>query len=123
LLIVEDHDDTAHVLSSGLKELGYEVAIAHNGPLALQLAQSFSPDVAMVDIGLPVMDGWELAKRLLSRVDGLHIIAVTGMVDDLDRQRSLDVGISAHLTKPVDFETIHATLQRLPISPKGRPPE
>ena len=67
LLIVEDNDDTAQVLKWGLEQLGYAVAIAHNGPLALRVAESFSPQVALLDIGLPVMDGWELARRLRGR--------------------------------------------------------
>ncbi len=114
LLIVEDNDDTAHVLQCGLEQLGYEVAIAHNGPLALQVAQRFSPDVAVLDIGLPVMDGWELAKRLRGFRSGLHVIAVTGFNDEDDHARSNQAGFSAHLAKPVDIEAIHAAVQRLP---------
>lgn len=115
LLIVEDNDDTAHVLQWGLQQLGYEVAIAHNGPLALQVAHQFSPDVAVLDIGLPVMDGWELAKRLRGSRSGLHVIAVTGYGDEDDRLRSSEAGFSAHLTKPVDIDAIHAVVQRLSV--------
>lgn len=114
LLIVEDNDDTAQVLRWGLEQLGYAVEIAHNGPVALRLAQSFQPDVAVLDIGLPIMDGWELAKRLRTHRTGLHVIAVTGYADDDHRQRSMDAGFSEHLTKPVDIDAIHAAVHRLP---------
>lgn len=113
LLIVEDNDDTAQVLQWGLQQLGYEVAIAHNGPLALQLARQFSPDVAVLDIGLPVMDGWELAKRLRGFHTGLHVIAVTGYGDEDDHLRSREAGFTAHLAKPVDIDAIHAVVQGL----------
>ena len=115
LLIVEDNDDTASVLRWGLEQLGYEVAIAHDGPVALQVAQTFSPDVAVLDLNLPVMDGWELAKRLRTRKSGLHVIAVTGYGEDEARARSSQAGFSDHLTKPVDIDAIHAAVQRLAI--------
>jgi CheY-like chemotaxis protein len=113
LLIVEDNDDTAHVLRWGLEQLGYEVAIAHNGPVALQVAQAFGPDVAVLDLNLPVMDGWELAKRLRSKNHGLQVIAVTGNVEDEARARSTAAGFADHLIKPVDIDAIHAAVQRL----------
>ncbi len=113
LLIVEDHDDTATILQLGLTDLGYEVMIAHNAPIALQLAQSFAPDIAVLDIGLPVMDGWELARRLRDRRSGLHVIAVTAFNDDDDRLRSDEAGFSYHLAKPVDIQAIHAAVQNL----------
>jgi len=121
LLIVEDQDDTAQVLRLGLQQLGYAVAIAHNGPLALQVAQNFSPDVAVLDMGLPVMDGWELARRLRDIHDGLPVIAVTGMIDEEHRARSSEAGFAAHLAKPIDIQAIHAAVQRL--SATGKAPE
>jgi len=116
VLIVEDNDDTAQVLRWGLEQLGYEVAIAHNGPVALQVAQAFAPDVAVLDLNLPVMDGWELAKRLRTRREGLHVIAVTGNDRDDARNRSTEAGFSDHLVKPVDIDAIHAAVQRLALS-------
>lgn len=118
LLIVEDNDDTAHVLKWGLEQLGYQVEIAHNGPLALRVAQKFSPDIAVLDIGLPVMDGWELARRLRTQRGGaMHVIAVTGFAEDADKLRSQDAGFSDHLVKPVNIDAIHAAVQRLPVLP------
>ena len=118
LLIVEDNDDTAHVLRWGLEQLGYEVQIAHNGPLALALAQSFEPDVALLAIGLPVMDGWILAQRLRAqRNNALHVVAVTAYGAEADKLKSTEAGFSEHLIKPVDIDTIHAVVQRLVGSP------
>lgn len=116
LLIVEDNDDTAHVLKWGLEQLGYQVEIAHNGPLALRVAQAFRPEVAVLDLGLPVMDGWELARRLRSQQPALQVIAVTGFGEDTARVRSADAGFAAHLLKPVDIDAIHAAVQRLPAA-------
>lgn len=113
LLIVEDNDDTAQVLRWGLEQLGYEVQTAHNGPLALSLAQSFAPDVALLDIGLPVMDGWILAKRLRQQREGLHVVAVTAYGADADKLKSSEAGFSEHLVKPVDIDAIHGVVQRL----------
>ena len=119
LLIVEDNDDTAHVMRWGLEQLGYEVQIAHNGPLALALVQSFSPDVALLDIGLPVMDGWILAKRLRQQREGLHVVAVTAYGSEADRLLSKEAGFSEHLVKPVDIDSIHGVVQRLLTTPSS----
>lgn len=121
LLIVEDQDDTAAILQLGLADLGYEVAIAHNGPLALQIAQTFAPDVALLDLGLPVMDGWELARRLRARRSGLQVIAVTGFNDEDDRIRSEEAGFSYHLPKPVNIQAIHTALQQLSAANDTQP--
>jgi DNA-binding response OmpR family regulator len=113
ILIVEDNDDTAHILKWGLEQLGYDVAIAHNGPLALRVAEAFSPQVAVLDIELPVMDGWELARRLRGRNDQLKVIAVTGRVEEDARLRSVSAGFAEHLVKPVDIDAIDAVVKRL----------
>jgi CheY-like chemotaxis protein len=114
LLIVEDNDDTAHVLKWGLEQLGYDVAIAHNGPLALRVAKNFDPEIAVLDIGLPIMDGWELARRLRGQHEHLQVIAVTGYAEDAARVRSEEAGFACHLLKPVDIDAIHRAVQRLP---------
>jgi DNA-binding response OmpR family regulator len=114
LLIVEDNDDTAHVLKWGLEQLGYDVALAHNGPLALRVAKNFDPEIAVLDMGLPVMDGWELARRLRGQHEGLQVIAVTGQTEDAARLRSQEAGFADHLLKPVDIDAIHRAVQKLP---------
>jgi CheY-like chemotaxis protein len=113
LLIVEDSDDVAIVLQEGLRQLGYEVVIAHNGPLALRLARDFAPDVAVLDLGLPVMDGWELARRLREQHQALKVIAVTGNTDDAARERSVDAGFADHLIKPVQIDALDRVVKNI----------
>lgn len=114
LLIVEDNDDTAHVLKWGLEQLGYEVQISHNGPLALRISKDFKPQVAVLDLGLPIMDGWELARRLRSQHPEIQVIAVTGNGEDAARVRSAELGFADHLLKPVDIDAIHRSVLSLP---------
>jgi signal transduction histidine kinase len=109
ILIVDDNDDAALSIAELLAELGHEVRVAHDGPSALDMARRFRPEVCLLDIGLPVMDGYELARRLReSRAlpEGARIIAVTGYGQDADRRRSREAGFSAHVVKPVDLEVL-----------------
>jgi CheY-like chemotaxis protein len=117
VLLVEDNHDTAIALQKALESLGYQVAIAHNGPVALTVARSFQPDVALLDIGLPVMDGWELARRLRElkvATRQLHFIAVTARDQDSDKQRSADAGFADHLVKPIDLTKLERVVENLP---------
>jgi len=106
ILIVDDNRDAALSLQHALNELGYLVEVAHDGLTALQVAQSFQPDAALLDIGLPVMDGYELAQRL-REIPGpsreLRLIAITGYGQESDRQRAAAAGFHKHLVKPIDL--------------------
>ena len=118
VLIVEDNDDTARALKSALEMLGYEVALAHDGPVALTVARTFHPDVALLDIGLPVMDGYELASRLRAMniaARQLHVVAVTAYGTDEYRQKSSDAGFAEHLVKPVDLAKLERVVEGLPV--------
>ena len=118
LLLVEDNDDTARALKSGLEQLGYIVALAHNGPVALNVARTFDPDVVLMDIGLPVMDGWELAKRLRalrSATQDAPVVAVTAYDRDVDKQRSSEAGFAEHLVKPIDLAKLQEVVESLPL--------
>jgi signal transduction histidine kinase/CheY-like chemotaxis protein len=109
VLVVDDNEDAADILAETLTRLGYDARVAHDGPSALELIETFQPSVALLDIGLPVMDGYELAQRLLSlprHKDRLRLIAVTGYGQPTDRQRSEQAGFSAHLVKPVSIEQV-----------------
>jgi CheY-like chemotaxis protein len=88
--------DAAVALQCGLKELGYVVAIAHDGPSALAKAATFKPEVGLLDIGLPVMDGYALAVALRAAHD-IRLVAITGYGHERDRRRSRAAGIEAHL--------------------------
>jgi signal transduction histidine kinase len=118
LLLVEDNDDTARALKSALEQLGYVVALAHNGPVALNVARTFDPDVVLMDIGLPVMDGWELARRLRAlrgAIQDAPVVAVTAYDRDGDKQKSADAGFVEHLVKPIDLARLQQLVESLPL--------
>jgi signal transduction histidine kinase len=108
VLVVDDNEDSADLLSEMLQWVGHEVAVAHDGPSALALIDRFAPEVAVLDIGLPVMDGYELGKRLheLPRGAECRLIALSGYGQDRDRARSRAAGFEAHLVKPVDAQRL-----------------
>jgi signal transduction histidine kinase/ActR/RegA family two-component response regulator len=117
VLLVEDNHDAAIALQHALELLGYQVALAHNGPVALTVAKAFQPDVALLDINLPVMDGWELSKRLRElRVPSreLHFVAVTARDQEQDRQKSAEAGFVDHLVKPIDLGKLERVVENLP---------
>jgi signal transduction histidine kinase len=113
VLLVDDNQDAAELLGEVLRSAGHEVAIAHDGPEALGLLRRFHPEVAVLDIGLPVMDGYELARRLRKEpeLDRLRCIAVTGYGQETDRARSRQAGFELHLVKPVDLSALLQALQ------------
>lgn len=109
ILVVDDNEDAAECLAQVLGQLGYDVQVAYDGPAALQVAQTFKPNVCLLDIGLPVMDGYELARRLREfkqLPEDLRIVAVTGYGRDADRRRSQEAGFNDHLVKPVSVDTL-----------------
>jgi signal transduction histidine kinase/ActR/RegA family two-component response regulator len=115
ILVVDDNEDAAELLAFTLQASGYATRVAQDGLDALGIADEFQPDLAVLDIGLPVMDGYELAKRLKSNpaLEGLSLIALTGYGQQEDVRRALAAGFDEHLVKPVDLDRLHATVQRL----------
>jgi signal transduction histidine kinase/ActR/RegA family two-component response regulator len=112
VLIVDDNDDAARLLHEALSALGYDVRVAADGPSALRIADEFSPVIGVLDIGLPVMDGYELARHLQSR-GGIRLVAVTGYGQPSDHERSRAVGFEAHLVKPIALDELARVLDRL----------
>ena len=110
VLVVDDNPDAAELLAEVLRKTGHVAAIAHDGPGALRLAGSFRPEIALLDIGLPVMDGYELARRLRDQVGAVRLIAVTGYGQPADRERVHVAGFEAHIVKPVDLVALQAAL-------------
>ena len=104
ILVVDDNIDAAVTLALLLKSLGHETCVVHDGLQALQMAVEFRPDVVLLDIGMPGLDGYEVARRLraLKRERPLRIIAITGWGQEADRTRSREAGFDVHLVKPVD---------------------
>src|SRR5688572_11268264 len=90
VIVVDDNVDIAEWLADELSLLGYEVQIAHDGPRALELATAFEPDLMLVDIALPEMNGWEIARRLrkLELPKPPHLIAISALHQDAHRERS-----------------------------------
>lgn len=115
VLVVDDNEDANALLSETLIAAGHDVRAAADGPTALEIAKQFRPHVALLDIGLPVMDGYELAKRLLDAMltPRPRLVAVTGYGQAQDKARSLAAGFDAHLVKPLALETLLDVLQKL----------
>ena len=105
VLVVDDNVDAAEMLAAALSMHGCDVHVAHDGPTALRIAAERRFDAALLDIGLPVMDGYELAARLreLPTVASTRLVAVTGYGQESDRQRAKLAGFRDHLVKPVDL--------------------
>ena len=113
ILVVDDNEDAADSLADILVELGHQVEVAHDGPSALAIAAKFKPTVCLLDIGLPVMDGYELAQQLRKAkhlAEGARIIAISGYGQDADRKRARDAGFNAHLVKPVNLDALARSL-------------
>jgi CheY-like chemotaxis protein len=113
VLIVDDNVDAADSLGELLRGWGYEVTIAHDGPAALAAMQDTLPDIALLDIGMPAMDGYELAAHLRFQpgCEELPVVAITGSGSPDDIRRSRAKGFSAHLVKPVSAASLQTLLQ------------
>jgi two-component system CheB/CheR fusion protein len=116
VLVVEDNPDAAESLALLLRAAGHEVRVAADGPAALEAAAAFRPQVVLLDIGLPKMDGYEVARRLRRGAgrDGLLLVALSGYGQEEDRRRSRAAGFDAHLVKPADLDALQELLAELP---------
>jgi two-component system CheB/CheR fusion protein len=110
ILVVDDNQDSAEGLAMLLEIYGHEVRIAFSGPEALDAARTFLPDVVLLDIGLPGMDGYEVARQIRAGRKDCRLVALTGYGQEEDRQRSRDAGFDHHLVKPVDLEELRRVL-------------
>jgi PAS domain S-box-containing protein len=120
ILVVDDNHDSAEMLAEALKAKGHRARVAHDAPSALLLARERCPAVAILDLGLPVMDGYELAARLreLPGLGTIRLIALTGYGQESDRQRTRAAGFYHHLVKPVDFQTLEQVVSA-PFEPNN----
>lgn len=122
ILIADDNNDALESLATLLQLNGHEVFTATNGGTALQCAERQRPEVVLLDIGMPILDGYEVAKRIRQHPWGQRItlVALTGWGQDSDRRRSREAGFDSHLVKPLDLETLTDLLARLPFgAPSG----
>jgi PAS domain S-box-containing protein len=112
VLLVDDNVDAAEMLAAALSAKGYQTRVAHDGPAALVVAETFRPEIGFLDLGLPVMDGYELAMRLRDIPDlgAIRLIAVTGYGQASDRRKTRQAGFHRHLVKPVDLGLVDKVL-------------
>jgi CheY-like chemotaxis protein len=118
VLLVDDNEDVVEMMSEFLTSLGYMVRRASSGRDALRVAEQFAADVAVLDIGLPDMDGYELAAKLrtLQPTCNARLVALTGYGEARDRAKSKRAGFEAHLVKPVDTRVLLAEIERAPAA-------
>jgi CheY-like chemotaxis protein len=114
ILVVEDDEDTAASLAMLVRMYGYEVDVAADGQSAWRAVEASQPDVVLLDLGLPKMDGWWVAKQIRKQCYGKRpfLIAMTGYERQTDQARSYEVGIDLHLIKPVEPDTLQQILRR-----------
>jgi len=118
VLVVDDNVDAAHLLAEFLGAFGHEVAVEHRSLAALESAAGFAPDVCLLDIGLPDLDGLELARRLRASGSEAMLVAVTGYGQPRDVQQAIEAGFDAHFVKPVDKERLLGVLDQ--VGPRKR---
>jgi DNA-binding response OmpR family regulator len=116
VLVVDDYPDSADMLAEALQDLGHRVAVAHDAETALVVADNFSPQIAILDLRLPQMDGFELAGKLkASHGAGMVLVAMTGLSRAEERSKATQVGFEHYFVKPIDLEKLQelfATLAR-----------
>jgi CheY-like chemotaxis protein len=112
VLVVDDSEVQAKSLGMLLEMMGHQVRVAYNGLAALEISAEFVPDVALIDVGLPGMDGYELARRIRAQPQLQHtvLIAQTGWGREEDRENSREAGFDHHLSKPIDHQLLEKIL-------------
>jgi CheY-like chemotaxis protein len=115
IMVVDDNQDAANSLALYLKAIGYETMVAHDGNTAIELAARDQPAVIFLDIGMPGINGYEVAEYIRKQSWGkaIKLIAVTGWGQDEDRRKSTLAGFDDHLVKPVDPTLIHQIIKHL----------
>jgi CheY-like chemotaxis protein len=115
ILLVEDNEMNRDMLSRRLQRRGYEVIIAVDGQQGVELARSESPDVILMDMSLPVMDGWEATRTLKSSPDTKHlpVIALTAHAMSTDREKAMEAGCDDYDTKPIELTRLLAKIEAL----------
>ena len=107
VLVVDDNEDAANSLATLLEVMGYEVRTAYDGPEAIEAADQFQPAVALLDIGLPRLSGYDIARHVREqRGRDVLLVAITGWGQEDDRRRAREAGFDHHFTKPADFEVL-----------------
>ena len=115
ILVVDDNEDAADSLALLLRLEGHEVCVAYDGTSALGTIRAAPPEVVLLDLGMPGMDGYEVARRLRLEpaLNGVLLVALTGWGQEQDRLRTQEAGFACHLTKPADLEALRQLLSGL----------
>ena len=121
ILLVEDNEMNRDMLSRRLIRRGYEVAIAIDGQQGLAMAQSESPDLILMDMSLPLIDGWEATRTLKGAIEtkGIPVIALTAHAMSTDRDKAMEAGCDDYDTKPIDFPRLLGKIETLLGSAAG----
>lgn len=115
ILIIEDNEENSDSLARRLKRRGFEVLIAGDGKAGVQMAMTEKPDLILMDMNMPELDGWEATQQIKSAPEtaNLHVIALTAHALSGDRDRALKAGCADYHTKPVDFPKLLAQIEAL----------
>jgi len=118
VLVVDDNVDAAASLRAALELAGHAVETAHDGAVSLSVIETFNPEIVLLDIGLPRMDGYQLARRIRSMPGGDKrlLAAVTGWGQEGDRDRAREAGFDRHMTKPITLQALDALLAAAPAA-------
>jgi CheY-like chemotaxis protein len=118
ILVVEDNEDARELMRALIEKMGHEVRTAMDGVSAIELAREFRPALVLLDIGLPQMDGYSLARKLREEHGpDLVLAALTGYGQERDRRLSHEAGINHHLVKPVGLDAVREIIAALPAPP------
>lgn len=113
ILVVDDNEDAADSLATLLEVLGYRVKVAYDGPEAIAAADAFEPHAALLDIGLPRLSGYDIARHIRERRGATPLlVAITGWGQEDDRRRAREAGFDSHFTKPADFDELASLVGR-----------
>ena len=112
VLVVDDNWDAADLLARALRMMGHETEVAHDGPTAVARADAFHPDVVLLDIGLPLMDGYQVARQIRSERPDVLLVAITGYGQSSDVERAYDAGFDHHMVKPVELRAVRDLLDQ-----------
>jgi two-component system cell cycle response regulator DivK len=115
VLLVEDNEMNRDMLSRRLERKGYEVVFAEDGSVAVEMAGSENPDLILMDMSLPILDGWEATRRIKAdaATSGIPVIALTAHAMAGDREKAMEVGCEDYDTKPVDFPRLLGKIEGL----------
>jgi CheY-like chemotaxis protein len=115
IVIIEDNADIRDLLRIKLRQLGHKVDVAEDGVKGLEKVLETKPEIALVDIGLPALDGYEVARRVREALGtSIYLVALTGYGQADDKRKALESGFNVHLTKPADFVDLQNVIGRIP---------